>query len=423
MKTSSSITFVHAADLHLDTPFKGLYALDRELAEQLKQATFQAFHNIVDCCLREAVDFLLIAGDIFDGAEQSLSAQLRFVEEIQRLAKAEIFVYFVGGNHDPYEAWLEELGLPETAVMFPPGEPAVATFVREGAPRVDIHGLSCREKDTGDNPAERFQRSEPPPPLSIALLHGTVGAPGPHEVYHPFRLADITGKGFDYWALGHIHQPRVVREQFPAVVYAGNPQGRDFGETGERGCFLVKLEAGQPPEMTFVPTHTVAFQKNTVDLTGVEKIGRLSAEIDRVRLPEADETASVSTLHRIVLTGRTPLHPRLTPAELAALREEINAGEAGQTVFHRVDRLEGQTVPDLDLEQLSRGNDFAGEILRTLTAGENTEDIKRIVGAVEEDLANYTVKKELAALSDEEYRHIWRRTGQKLLDHLFRNSQ
>ena len=138
----TKIKFIHTADLHLDTPFKGLSNWNSELAGKLKNATFAAFRNIVDLCLREHVDFLLISGDTFDSENRSLAAQLKFVSELKRLSDNGVRVYFICGNHDPLNAWLEDLQMPENVFRFNAEEVENFTFPKNGRSIADIYGIS-----------------------------------------------------------------------------------------------------------------------------------------------------------------------------------------------------------------------------------------------------------------------------------------
>ncbi|MCH8225243.1 MAG: DNA repair exonuclease, partial [Chloroflexi bacterium] len=106
------IRFVHAADLHLDSPFSGLRSIVPEIAQTLHQATFNAYDNIIDLCIREQVDALLVAGDIFDGADRSLRAQLKFADGLNRLEAANIRSFICHGNHDPLDGWEAKITLP-----------------------------------------------------------------------------------------------------------------------------------------------------------------------------------------------------------------------------------------------------------------------------------------------------------------------
>ncbi len=416
----TTISFIHTADLHLDTPFKGLTSVDPDLAAYLKQATFAAFDNIVAACLREKVDFLLIAGDVFDSRTRSLGAQLKFQEGLRRLAEADIPVYFVCGNHDPAGSWLAEMELPDQAHQFAADQPRSVSFHKDNRRLVDIHGLSHATDSVADNLAAGFAREDDPAPLSIALLHGTIGPAGPHERCSPFTESDIRDKGFDYWALGHIHRQTVIRSAEPAIVYPGNPQGRDFGESGPRGCYHVTLAPGRPPDLRFISTQSICFETLTVDLSGETSLNRLKDNIVTACEAAAAADDSVSNMLRVRLLGRTPLHGHLRPEALAELTGQINEAQSGQPPFCRLDRVEDETLPDVDLDQAARGDDFAAEVLRRLDFYlQSPEERAALIDPLAEDFGNHQIKKELEPLSDEDYQAVIRQARRRLIDLLF----
>jgi DNA repair protein SbcD/Mre11 len=297
------IRFIHTGDLHLDTPFKGLSNVNQELAGRLKDATFRSFQRIIDICIEESVDFLLITGDIFDSEIQSLSAQLRFEKELRRLSNHNIPAYFICGNHDPLSSWLEELVLPPNVHRFGAKEVEFVTYEREGKPIADIYGISYGTRNESRSLADGYVKKENPALFSIALLHGTIGSAGPHENYVPFRLEDVKSKGFDYWALGHIHKHHVVHAAYPGIVYPGNPQGRDFGETGPRGCYRVILSENQAPDVEFVPTQFIRFEEVDVDLSGLDNIGELSGLIHSAVEEITGSGYDTSCIIRLTLKG------------------------------------------------------------------------------------------------------------------------
>ncbi len=415
------VTFIHTADIHLDTPFKGLTEVDSTLAKRLKKSTFQAFRQIVDCCLREPVDFLLIAGDTFDGESRSLSAQLGFADELQRLAQAQIPVYMVFGNHDPEETWMKELALPDNVHCFPCSQPKTITFTKNGDPLVDIHGISFDSRSGNDNPTALFQRKDLPARFSIGLLHGTIGPAGPHLPYGPFTADDIMEKGFDYWALGHIHNQRVVRDADPAVVYPGNPQGRDFGETGLKGCCRVVLAPDQKPDITFIPTCTVRFERIPVDLTGVDTLDRIPEMIASAGFNSTSGPEQTGCIVRLVLTGRTSLHSHLTSEEaLKDLAQWLNESLSLGSFFH-IDRIESQTLPDIDLDSIAGGNDFPADILKGINAYyENPESSAELIRSMAEEFATHAIRKETRPLNDDDCRQITALARRRLIDLFFK---
>ena len=415
------VTFVHTADIHLDTPFKGLTGIDHDLARRLKQATFQAFHNIVDHCIAEPVDFLLIVGDTFDGEDRSLSAQLGFAEEVNRLSRAGIPVYMVYGNHDPEETWLTELPFPANVHCFGASQPETKTFSKEGKILADIHGISFDSHSGGDNPARHFHRREPPAPFSIGLIHGTIGPAGPHTPYSPFTAADIIEKGFDYWALGHIHNRCIIRPADPAVVYPGNPQGRDFGETGLKGCFRVTLETGRKPLITFLPAGAVRFESIPVDLTGLDTLDRIPEKIEAAVYSGQEDPDHADCIARIILQGRTPLHVHIKNDDaLKELAQWLNETLSPDALYH-IDRIESETLPDIDLDNVARGNDFPADVFRVFkTYDENPDTIDGLIRSMAESFATHTIRKQTRPLDESDCRQILALAQRRLIDLFFK---
>lgn len=423
------IKFIHTSDLHLDTPFRGLSAWNSELAGRLKDATFKSFSRIIDLCIDEQVDFLVVSGDSFDGENRSLAAQLRFVSELKRLSDQGIATYLVCGNHDPLNSWLDTLEMPPLVHRFGGSEVEVLSHEKDGQPLADICGISFQQKDVGSNLAARFRRKDKPAPISVAIMHGTVGAPGPHHSYAPFKLDDIRGMGFDYWALGHIHKHLVVQQASPAVVYPGNPQGRDFGETGPKGCCLVEISPNQHPMIRFMPTHCIRFEDLTVDLTGVDSLVALSDKISKAMEPaetNMQETKYVgadgSAIVRLTLMGRTDLHAQLNQAgEIDQLLEHLNNGQLQQSPFTWIDHIEPRTRPMLDPVQLRNRNDFAADVLRsfeTITADDELSSA--LIRQAAEQFASFETKRELEELTAEEQQEIIEKAKWMLLDSLLK---
>lgn len=359
------LRFIHAADLHLDTPFRALSSVDEELARRLKEATFNSFRRIVDLCIEKEVDFLLIAGDTFDREDQSLAAQLRFVRELERLSAAGIHTYLVCGNHDPLVSWVEEMQLPDRVVRFGSSKVGKAVYEKAGRPLAAIYGISYRTAREDRDLAGKFRGPDGDTPFSIAMMHATPDDPGPHEPYARFRLKELIHKGYDYWALGHIHKRNTLRDHAPAVVYPGNPQGRDFGETGRRGCVLVEMEKGRKPGIEFIPTQEVRFEEVRIDMSGVDGFNELT-HLDRMALERiSDPHPEDSYILRIVLEGRTPLHKRLARSgELEELRKALNEEAAAGTPFLFIDSILSETRPDINLEELREGNDFTAALIK-----------------------------------------------------------
>ena len=214
----AQVRFVHAADLHLDSPFGGIRTeAPPHVADRLYRATFDSYENIVSLCLRERVDALLVAGDIYDGADRSLRAQLRFNEGLKRLDTAGIRTFVCHGNHDPLDGWEARLDLPPGCVRFGPEVSSAPVFPLEPE-RAMVHGISYPQRVVTENLSQHFR-----PPYSsgfnAGLLHANVGGNAAHDNYSPCTVDDLSETGIDYWALGHVHTRQVLRRDRPAIVY------------------------------------------------------------------------------------------------------------------------------------------------------------------------------------------------------------
>lgn len=415
------IKFVHTADIHLDTPFKGLSNLNNELAEKLRKSILQSFKNIIDLCIREKADFLLIAGDIFESHQRSLSAQLQFIAEINRLNEYNIPAYMACGNHDPMNSWLNELKLPPNLHRFSADQPESVIYPGSGTPVAEISGISFKEQKTTKNLAALFPPARQNIPFSIALMHGTTGLPGPHENYAPFRPRDIENKGYDYWALGHIHKPGVISSE-PYIVYPGNPQGRDFGETGMKGCYLVEMSQGKKTELQFIPVHTIRFEKHAIDITRLTALDQLPRVIEHPLLNEKQNSREVNSIARVQLHGRTPLHKALyKPGVAEELAEQINERYINSHPFLWIDKIDIKTSPPLDFEQLEKGNDFPAGILRKCSEYQNHPGrLQELVQKKKSELSSYAINKELDEFTRQDMDEIIGQAKQFLIDQLFK---
>lgn len=418
----TKVRFIHTADLHLDTPFKGLASWNKDLADKLKDATFKSFRKIVDLCLNENVDFLIISGDIFESENKSLAAQLKFISELKRLSDSGIHAYFVCGNHDPLNSWLDTTQLPENIYRFGTDKVENFTYSKNKKPVADISGISFQKNVIKDNLALKYKLTNNPSPVSIAVLHGTTGMAGPHENYAPFKAADVLNKGFSYWALGHIHKRQIIHESNPAIVYPGNPQGRDFGETGAKGCYLVEIDTDSKVNLKFIPVHLIRFEEIEVDLTDEDKIDRLPDKIDNSKNNINDFDENVSYILRVNLTGRTSLHAHLNkPGEIEILQEHLNEGQLDQINFVWIDRIELDTRPVIDIEQIKKGNDFTAEIVKVFYDYEaDSNKLTDLIKNIDEEFMSYQIKKEIKPLPDYEQKEVLEKAKWKLLDQLIR---
>ncbi|MCJ7447714.1 MAG: DNA repair exonuclease [Bacteroidales bacterium] len=416
------IKFIHTADLHLDTPFKGLSSWNADLSKKLKDATFKSFKNIIDLCINKKVDFLIISGDIFDSENKSLAAQLKFVTELKRLSDKGIATYFTCGNHDPLKSWLDTIKLPENVYRFDSSKVKFWTFKKEDKVIADIHGISFNDKDIKENLAADFKLAPNPAPISIAVLHGTIGIPGPHENYAPFKLKDVVNKRFDYWAMGHIHKRQVVNSSNPAIIYPGNPQGRDFGESGEKGCYLVEISKGNDPGSEFIPTQLIRFEDLTIDITGVDQIELLQGKIKEAieRVENYDENANY--ILRITLRGRTGLHSSLNDqVQVEELVQHYNEEHQDKQNFIWIDKIYVNTQPDIGIEKIKKGVGFSSEILKSFDVYlEDNKKLIELIKTIEEDFVNAQAKREIAEFTGDIHKEMLEKAKMLLLDKLIK---
>lgn len=359
------LKLLHAADLHLDAPLTGLVrAVGGELGRRASRCTLDAFTRVVDLALREQVDGVLLAGDLFERRERSLRARLHLLGELERLDAAGIPAFLVAGNHDPLLADEASVPLPPSAVRFGPDWSEV--LVERPAGRYRVQGVSYPRAEVRENLARAFRRQGPEP--TVGLLHANVGARSGHQDYAPCTPDDLAAAALDYWALGHVH----TREQFAVgrglAAYPGNPQGRHARETGPRGCLLVALdpEGRVPPSTRFLATDVLRWHALEVDLGAVEALEAIPGEVlDQVgRALEGGGEAEAHVV-RVTLTGATAVHQALRSPEAGATLEETLA-EGGEGRGWILESLEVATSAGWSLPAVLASGGLPAEVARLL---------------------------------------------------------
>ncbi|MFC6260775.1 metallophosphoesterase family protein [Levilactobacillus fujinensis] len=290
--------FIHAADLHLDSPFLGLTTLPSSLLATVRQSTFAAATRIFDRALAEHVDFVVLAGDLFDRSEQSVAAQAFLFQQFQRLDDAQIPVLISFGNHDYAADQRQAVAYPTNVTTFGP-KVGTKTLTLVSGETVSVSGFSYPERWVTTDPMADFP-DHAQTDWHIGLLHGAV-ATGSVDHYAPFTIDELLAKRYDYWALGHIHHRQLLNEQ-PPILYAGNPQGRSINETGTKGAYLVTNQQGKlVPE--FFETGVVDWETPIVQLTATT----LSELSEQVATWLADHPATKPTLTAMTVELGTAL--------------------------------------------------------------------------------------------------------------------
>ncbi|MCP2132603.1 metallophosphoesterase family protein [Bradyrhizobium ottawaense] len=361
-----SFRFIHTGDIHLDSPLKGLAGQQGAAAERIRTATRTAFENLISHAIDDAVDFVVIAGDLYDGDWRDYQTGLFFVQQMGRLSQAKIPVYLIYGNHDAESLITRKLTLPSNVSVFSARK---AETFRLKHLDVALHGQSFRQRDITDNLVPAY-----PPPIArcfnIGVLHTALGGMPGHANYAPCAIEDLVNKGYGYWALAHVHQAAVLHER-PHVVFCGNLQGRHIRETGAKGASLVTVEDGQVTEITPLHVDCVRWIQLPV---AVEQCRAVVDVVDRIRqaIEEAVERDAQGRLLacRIELTGRTGLHAELLASADHLLAEAKAAALGLGEEAAWIERLSVATASDTGAMR----KDALGDLERIIeSAGSDAE--------------------------------------------------
>jgi DNA repair exonuclease SbcCD nuclease subunit len=414
----NSFKFIHCSDLHIDSPFKGLSSIEPKLAEILRKSTYQAFQNIVDLAIKEEVEAVLIAGDIYDGSDKSLEAQLKFRSGLQKLSDSGIDTFIVNGNHDPLDGWSASLNWPERVHLYSGNHTECFPITKNGEVKAHVYGISYPTRDVRENLALKFIRSNQG--FAIGLLHCNVGHQAGHDNYAPCTIEDLVASKMDYWALGHIHRFQVLRESEPAIVYSGNSQARHMRETGEKGCCLVTLNQSAPPVIKFIATDVVRFVQDEVDLSGTISLEEV-IHVARAKCENfADQIKEREIYFNLLLTGRTQVHAELNRRTvLEDLQEEIGTYFKGRIPSIWVN-LKLNTLGVYDIGSLRQGKDFVADLINLFEIKEKAESFSELEEFIKPMFENWQGKKYLKRLTNQEMKDALIQAKSLCLDKLLR---
>lgn len=352
-------TFLHAADIHLDSPLRGLEAHDDAPVAEIRGATRRAFDALIDLAIDEAVAFILIAGDLYDGDWKDYNTGLYFAGRMGRLARAGIKVFIVSGNHDAKNQITKAIPWPENVTVFSARKPESIRLEELG---VIIHGQSYLHRAETGNLAAGFPRREPGF-VNIGLLHTSLtGRPG-HEDYAPCTTAELQATGYDYWALGHVHRREVVAEE-PWIIFPGNIQGRHIREDGAKGVTLVTV---QDWRIALVQEHQLDVLRWAicrVDLSDCDNMEGVYSAVRQGFIRERERAEGRTLALRLVLAGRTTVHARLL-ARTAELTEEFRGIAAGLGELW-LETVRFQTERKVHLEDILNDDSPVAGLLATI---------------------------------------------------------
>ena len=356
--------FIHAADLHIDSPLLGLCCYEGAPTERLREATRRALENLVSLAIDESAAFVILAGDLFDGQWRNMQTGLFTARQLRRLADANVKVFLVRGNHDAASQVRSAITWPDNVHEFSVRK---AETFRLDDLGVALHGRGFAQPEVADDPVPEF-----PPPVrgmfNIGVLHTNVGGNDDHPRYAPTTRSELEAKGYDYWALGHVHKRATIAER-PHIAYSGNTQGRHVRETGPKGCLLVSVEDGQLASVQFRATDVVRWHASRITLGDRDGLPELYAAAEKELRRSREESEGRFAAVRLTIAGRCAAHEALlgggTRAEaIAEIRNLANAMD--EEVW--VEEILLETLPPVDMDKLRSAGDLMGELLRQIDA-------------------------------------------------------
>ncbi len=375
--------FLHAADVHLDSPLRGLERYDGAPVEELRGATREALKNLVELAIAEQVAFVLIAGDIYDGDWKDYNTGLFFSQQMARLNAASIPVYLIRGNHDAASQISKQLRLPANVFEFPHDRPKTVTLDEHG---VAIHGQGFASQSVTEDLSAHY----PPAKsgyLNIGLLHTSAGGRPGHENYAPCTPEGLSDKGYDYWALGHVHQREILKRD-PWIVFPGNIQGRHIREVGSKGCSLVSVENGRVTAVDHCELDVLRWTECVVDLKGATDPGgaldAVRTALERAQSDAGDRLLAV----RLRLIGESPSHSALVASreqftnDCRALATDVGAGQVW------IEKIRLETTPVEEAADLDGRTDAIGELLKFIHEGAHSPEFLQELKQDITDLVN-----------------------------------
>ena len=353
--------FLHAADVHLDSPLVGLDRYESAPVEAVRGATRRAFENLVGLAIDEEVAFVLLAGDLYDGDWKDYRTGLFFVDQMARLREAQIPVFVVAGNHDAASNITKYLRPPDNVHLFSSKRPE--TRILESL-NVAVHGQGYANREITVDLAAAYPAADGTL-FHVGLLHTSLdGRPG-HAPYAPTSSQVLAQKGYHYWALGHIHKREVV-SQVPWIVFPGNLQGRHARETGPKGCTLVTVENGAVKQVEERPVDVLRWAVSRIDADGASSTDDVLDAVGRAIASEADRSDRRPLAVRVEVYGRAACHEEIASdpdrwmQEVRALAAGVGSGDVW------IEKVRFATERPVDLAQLAARDDAIGSLIRDI---------------------------------------------------------
>jgi DNA repair exonuclease len=352
--------FIHCADIHLDSPLRGLERYEGAPVDEVRNATRRALEKLIDLALDERVSFVVIAGDLFDGDWRDFNTGLFFVKMMVRLNEAGIKVFLIRGNHDAESKLTKQLPLPANVHVLPANS---AHTLVDDTLGIAVHGQSFAQSKVYDDLAAGYPRRVSGY-FNLGILHTCLSGFEGHENYAPCRLDTLRGKGYDYWALGHVHKHQIVHQD-PWIIFPGNIQGRSIRETGSKGCELVTVTEGAVTT-EHVPLDVLRWELLQLDAAGIDDLDSLSDRFYHQLQILLGAAQGRALAVRLEVAGRSSAHstitvkPETVKEQLRSLALECSNGMAW------LEKIGLKTQPEIDPSRLVERDDPIGELVRLI---------------------------------------------------------
>jgi exonuclease SbcD len=354
--------FLHTADLHLDSPMIGLSSREGAAVDTILGASRRAFTNLINLAIAEQVAFVVIAGDVYDRDWKGYETGLFFRKGMVKLREAGIRVYLISGNHDAASIISRNLSLPEGVTLFSSRAPETSEL---DDPPVAIHGMSFPNRAVEENLVPRYP-APIPGKFNLGILHTSLAGEIGHDTYAPCSVHDLVEKGYNYWALGHIHKPAVIHHN-PWIVYSGNLQGRSVKECGERGCVILTVnDSGSLTDFQWHALDVARWSVVNVDSTGLATVEEIASLAKRGLAHEIEAAEDRLLAVRLIISGATELHgalhsrPDRFEAEIQARTDELGADRLW------IEQVRLETTPMVSLETLAERDQLTKMVVETI---------------------------------------------------------
>lgn len=401
------ISFIHTADLHLDSPMVGLKHLPANILSRVRESTFVALKKLTAAAMNHDVDFVIIAGDLYDGEDRSLRAQSVFRNEMQKLLQKDIPVFVIHGNHDHLNGSWVHLDMPSNVHFFG-SDVEMKVFRTKRGDTVHLYGFSYLQRHIFDKRIDDYQK-QGQADFHIGILHGNEGGGTEHDNYAPFTLKDLYEKHFDYWALGHIHK-RTILSETPLIIYPGNPQGRNKKEAGIKGCYYITLNEFEAKK-EFVATSDVVWEEVSVDADSSQSFQEIY-QLCQLTI-ERSRKAGIGTLLTLNLKN---VHlddfqeKKILDTELLEL---LLDNENDEESFVWVVQLNLEEAQQIDRKKLMNEADFYTELFATIDDYQNHE------AAIAPLYEHQMGRKYLSSLSESEQKELLKKAEKLLIGLLY----